>query len=134
MSTEARGVAGAHLQACGSSWEMGLLPSAAWSVGGLGLGDAHPHTGYVCGGGVVGGCIVAEQRRKWNPGFSEGCLSAFRARTRVGRRSLSAHFGHLCEFALLKTALSSLRDLETPLESSQACIVSGKPGALSVSE
>lgn len=32
VSTEARGVARAHLQACGSSWEMGLLLSAARGV------------------------------------------------------------------------------------------------------
>lgn len=133
MSPEAGGVARATYRPCGASWEMGLLLSAAWGIGGLGLGDAQPHPGYVWRG-VVGGGIVAEQRRKWNPGFSEGCLSDFRARTRVGRRSLRTHLGHLCEFASLKTALSSLRDLETPPESSQACIISGKPGALSVSE
>lgn len=101
---------GATCRPCGSRWAMGSLERCV-VVGGLGLGNAQPHPGYVCGG-WSGGRIGAEQCRKWNPGFSEGWLSGFRARTSFGLRSgLSARRG--CEFALLKTALSSLGDLET---------------------
>lgn len=117
VSAEARRVGRDTLPPHGSSWEVGLLLSAAgshWRTGAWRCPTSHGVCGFGGAGregrGLYWGQTTRVDRGTCFPcGLSEGQDQVGGAVEHPPWALLS-----LCEFALLKTALLSVRDLESP--------------------